>query len=167
MVDLASSSLLVKLGRLWTQPSNYRSKFLSIYKGNFLILSQYIIRKTVIDWFNYKVFARKLKELEFFKIKNIEREIKNENKKRSKRKQPPPHLSCSLSLLYMASSMKIANTPFEYIIKERKKERKIPSSILTTTRLRNSLLFFSSMYVLPFIFYNYDYCIANNFLAFL
>ena len=52
-----------------------------------------------------------------------------------------PHLSCSFSLLYMASSMKIANTPFEYIIKERKKERKIPSSILTsTTRLRNSFL---------------------------
>ena len=26
--------------------------------------------------------------------------------KKSKRRQPPPHLSCSLSLLYMASSMK-------------------------------------------------------------
>jgi len=30
--------------------------------------------------------------LEFFKIKNIEREIKNKNKKRSKRKQPPSFL---------------------------------------------------------------------------
>jgi len=74
-----------------------------------------------------------------FKIKNIEREIKIKIKKGAKGNNP--HLSCSLSLLYMASSIKIANTPFEYIIKERKKERKIPSSILTTTRFRNSLLF--------------------------
>ena len=38
-----------------------------------------------------------------FQTSNIEREIK---KKKSKRKQPPPHLSCSLFLLYMAYSMK-------------------------------------------------------------
>jgi len=40
-----------------------------------------------------------------FQTSNIEREIKIIIKK-SKRKQPPPHLSCSPFLLYMAYSMK-------------------------------------------------------------
>ena len=48
----------------WTQllqlPQNYHSKF--------LVLSLYIIKKTVIDWFNCKVFVRKQKKLEFFNL---------------------------------------------------------------------------------------------------
>ena len=54
----STSIMLTRGTQLLPWPRNYHSKF--------LVLSLYIIRKTVMNWFNWKVWARKLKELEFF-----------------------------------------------------------------------------------------------------
>jgi len=88
----------------------------------------------------------------------------------------------SLSLLYMAYWMKKANTPFWFSISMSEKERDdkptLQRSSLSFLAFFNawtkflaqylpvlhaweiSFLFF--LYVFPFTFYNYDYCIANN-----
>jgi hypothetical protein len=125
-----------------------------------------------------------------FQTFNIEREI--EIKIKGKRKQPQLHLSCALSLLYMASSIDVKKQTPHLIFKQYEWERKrgqggplslsllfltrgpsscchqIPSSIFTsTTRLRNFLPFFFFILRVCLIFFllmkYYFYRIAIEF----